>query len=189
MTRPSRRDIDNAAAREAIAQKQNEAWGRVYAWALGAFGPGWEPVGRHYLVDKAEEDAARREDRSPAVAMTVYCVKNGASRRRYFTVDEGKVTEHLDYQEAFGPRLTELHPTLTFEHRGKALPAHRYSLCWGCIERYDPLTAEQLAALRESRERLKAEREEAAFQRDNPLLAWAERVKIEENRAGPTTPG
>lgn len=172
---PTRQDLDNAASRAAISQRQNEAWGRVNAWALGAFGQGWEPVGRHYLVDKAEEDAARREDRSPEVAMAVYCVQNDAGRRRYFTVDDGRVNEHLGYQEAFGPRLTELHPTLTFEHRKKALPAHRYSLCWGAIERYDPLTAEQLAALRASRERAKAEREEAAFQRDNPLLAWAER--------------
>jgi hypothetical protein len=106
--------------------------------------------------------------------MTVYCVKNGSGRRRYFTVDDGKVQEHIGYQEAFGPRLTELYPTLTFEHRGKALPAHRYSLCWGAIERYEPLSAKALAILRESRERKKAEREEAVFQRDNPLLAWAE---------------
>jgi hypothetical protein len=44
-TNPTQRDIDNAAAREEIARVQNEAWGRVYAWALGAFGPGYEPVG------------------------------------------------------------------------------------------------------------------------------------------------
>jgi hypothetical protein len=131
--KPTQQDIDNAETRAAIAQKQNEEWGRVYAWALGAFGPGWEPVGRHYLVDKVEEEAARKEDRTAVAAMTAYCVKNGAGRRRYFTVDDGKVTEHLGYQEAFGPKLTELHPTLRFMHRGKELPAHHYSLCWGCL--------------------------------------------------------
>jgi hypothetical protein len=178
---PTQQDIQNATNRAAIAQKQNEEWGRVYAWAFGAFGPGYEPVGRHYLVDKVEEEAARKEDRPVVAAMTAYCVNNGTGRRRYFTMDEGQVTEHLGYQEAFGPALTEPHPTLRFMHRGKELPAHHYSLCWGSIERYEPMTAEQLSILRASRERQKAEREEAAFQRDNPLLAWAERVRAEED--------
>jgi hypothetical protein len=39
--------------------------------------------------------------------------------------------------------------------------------------------AGQLAALRAFQERLRGG-EEAAFQRDNPLLAWAERVQAEE---------
>jgi hypothetical protein len=180
LTEPTPQDIKNASAREEISRKQNEAWGKVFDWALGAFGPGFEPVGRHYLVDKVEEAAARKEDRAPVAEMTVYCVKNDASRRRYFTVEDGRVTEHLGYQEAFGQKLTELHPTLTFEHRGKALPALHYSLCWAPIERYEPLSARALAILRESRERRKAEREEAAFQRDNPLLAWADKVQKEE---------
>lgn len=37
---PTPQDLANASARAAIAQKQNETWGRVFAWALGAFGPG-----------------------------------------------------------------------------------------------------------------------------------------------------
>jgi hypothetical protein len=57
---PTQQDIANAETRAAIAQRQNEVWGRVYTWALGAFRPGWEPVGRHYLVGKVVEGAARR---------------------------------------------------------------------------------------------------------------------------------
>jgi hypothetical protein len=37
---PTQQDINNAETRASIAQRQNEEWGRVYAWALGAFGPG-----------------------------------------------------------------------------------------------------------------------------------------------------
>jgi hypothetical protein len=157
--------------------------GRVYAWALGAFGPGWEPVGRHYLVDKVEEEAARKEDRPAVAAMTAHCVKNGFARRRYFTVDDGEVTEYLGYHEAFGPALTDLHPTLRFMHRGKELPADHFTLGWGEIDRYEPMTAEQFASLRASRERAKAEREEKGWREQAPLFStWAERNAEPEGR-------
>jgi hypothetical protein len=134
-------------------------------------------------VDKLEEDAARREDRPAKAVATVSGVKSGTGRRRYFTVDDGRVTEHLGYLEAFGPALTELHPTLTFMHRGKELPAHHYSLCWRSIDRYEPLTAEQLALLRASRERLKAERDEKAWHEQAPLFTTrAERQLAEEEQ-------
>lgn len=181
--KPNDRDRANAEMRAALAQKQNELYGVVMAWSTTLFGEGYLPVGRHYLVDKAEEDAARKEDRPPAVEMTVYCVKNDAGRRRYFTVDDGTVKEHLGYQEAFGDRLKELHPTLTFEHRRKALPAMRYSLCWGAIERYDPLSAEALAILRASREKAKAERQAARDREEMPLFTtWLEKLKAEEDQ-------
>jgi hypothetical protein len=60
--RPTQQDMDNAEKRAAIAQKQKGERGRVHTWALGAFGPGWEPVGRRYLVGKVGRvppDAAR----------------------------------------------------------------------------------------------------------------------------------
>jgi len=62
----------------------------------------------------------------------------------------------------------------TIEVRGQVVHPHRYSLCWAPYELYVPKTAEQLAALRESRERGKAEREERKFREENPLLAWAD---------------
>jgi len=57
---------------------------------------------------------------------------------------------------------------------------HGYSLCWAPFEVYVPITAEQLAALRASRERGKGQREEQKFQAENPLLAWTERVNHED---------
>lgn len=183
MTAPNQRDLDNAACRAAIAQRQNEQWARVYAWALGKFGGGYEPTGRHFLIDKAEEDAARREGRAPEVAATVYAVKHTSGRRRYFTVDGGKVTEHTTSEEAFGPILKALHPSMTFEHGGKTYPALHYSLCWAPLDRYAPMTAEQLAALRESRERKKSERAEQKEREENPLFTvWAEKLRAEEER-------
>jgi hypothetical protein len=38
---------------------------------------------------------------------------------------------------------------------------------------YEPKTGEQLAALRATRERKKAQREEKRWAEENPLLAWA----------------
>jgi hypothetical protein len=72
---PNQKDVENAAFRAEVARKQNEQWGKVYGWVLGAFGPGWETFGRHYLVDKVEEDVARKEDWSPVASMTTYCMK------------------------------------------------------------------------------------------------------------------
>jgi hypothetical protein len=57
--KPTERDLANAAAREAIARKQAEEYGRVLRWAMGKFGPGWLPRGRHFLVDKDEEEQAK----------------------------------------------------------------------------------------------------------------------------------
>jgi hypothetical protein len=46
---------------------------------------------------------------------------------------------------------------------------------WCETRLYTPKTAEDLAVLRATRERTKAEREERKFQEENPLLAWLER--------------
>lgn len=87
---------------------------------------------------------------------TVRPVETGESR--HFTVSaDGKVTECQSYQSGFGPVLFEPHPTRGFTHRGKWGAYHRYSLCWAPLERYEPRTAEQLAALRVRRERNKAQ--------------------------------
>ena len=67
---------------------------------------------------------------------------------------------HESHEAGFGAMLLEPHPTRGFEHRGQWCRTHRYTLCWAPYELYNPKSAEQLAALRESRERKKAERED-----------------------------
>lgn len=47
---------------------------------------------------------------------------------------------------------------MTIEVRGERVRPHRYSLCWAPYELYRPKSAEELAALRASREQKKAER-------------------------------
>lgn len=179
MPEPTEQDKRNAETRAAIAAKQQAEYDQVLLWAMGKFGTGWLPSGRHFLVDKDEEDARRKDGGKPRAAATVYTVRHRQTgSKRHFTVDaEGRVTEHASYKEAFGPMLLEPHPTQTIEVRGEIVHPHRYSLCWAPIETYSPRSAEELAALRVSREAKKAEREEEAWRRENPLLAWAEKVK------------
>jgi hypothetical protein len=69
---------------------------------------------------------------------------------------------------------------MRIEVRGEMVAPHRFSLCWAPIETYRPMTAEQLAALRESREKKKAAREEKKWAAENPLLAWAEQQQDQE---------
>jgi hypothetical protein len=179
---PSERDVENAARRQAIAERQAEEYARVLGWAQAAFGPGWEPSHRHYLVDKDEEERCRRSGERPRAAATVYTVRHrqtGAARH-FIVSDDGRVTECESYQAGFGPMLFEAHPSRGFEHGGKFCPYQRYSLCWAGYELYRPRSAEQLAALRASRERGKAERAEKRWAEENPLLAWAEKEGQEE---------
>src|SRR5438105_238000 len=71
-SQPSERDRENAAVREALARKQAEEYGQVLRWALGKFGPGWLPSGRHYLLDHDDEARCRRTGERPVAAATVY---------------------------------------------------------------------------------------------------------------------
>jgi len=70
--------------------------------------------------------------------------------------------------------------------RGQVVHPHRYSLCWASLERYEPRTAEKLAALRVSREAGKERRADAKFAADNPLLASA---GIDRRDLGPDEKG
>jgi hypothetical protein len=85
-----------------------------------------------------------------------------------------------NYETLFGDMLHEKHPTRTMEFRGEQVPVPRYELCWAALEIYRPRDAEQLAALRVSRERGKQERSDRKFAEENPLLAWIEKVNQEE---------
>jgi hypothetical protein len=180
---PTAQDHENARTRRAIADRQAREYAAILRLAVGAFGPGWMPSHRHFLVAKEEEERVRYTGERPRAAATVYTAKNTASDRRHFTAEGGRVVEHPSPEAAFGPMLLEPHPTRRVEHRGKQLAVHRYSLCWSPFELYEPRTAEQLAALRATRERKKAERQEKKWVEENPLLAWAEPAQREDRAA------
>ncbi|HWG42857.1 MAG TPA: hypothetical protein VN688_08740 [Gemmataceae bacterium] len=178
---PTERDRENVRIRQEIAQRQAEEYDRVLAWAEEAFGPGWRPSHRHCLVEIDEEERVRYTPERSKAAATVYTVKNIAGKQRHFTVSEdGKVTECESYQAGFGPMLWEPHSSKGFEQSGTFCHYYRYSLCWAPYERYQPKSAEQLVALRASRQRKKTEREDKKWAADHPLLAWAEAVQREE---------
>jgi hypothetical protein len=79
--------------------------------------------------------------------------------------------------------LHEKHPTRTLELlHGQVVLAPRWIVCCGALERYSPASAQELAVRRETRERNKAEREEAAYREANSLLTWVEREEAAEPR-------
>lgn len=173
---PTDRDRHNAAVREALASRQQAEYDRVLLWAMGKFGVGWLPAGRHYLLDKQVEDEARRTGERPEVAATVYSVRHmHTGRKRQFTVTDGLVVEHESYEEGFGAMLQEPHPTMRIEVKGQKVAPFRYSLCWAPLEIYQPRSAEELAKLRVSREEKKAVRAEKKYQEETPLFAEIDR--------------
>ena len=170
---PTERDRANARIRLEVAERQEAEYVACLKLAFGAFGPGWLPSHRHFLVEKEEEERVRYTGERARPAVTVHTVKNAECRARHFTVEEGRVYEHESYEAGFGSMLLEPHPTRGFEHGGRWHRTHRYSLCFAPYELYTPRTAEQLAALRGARERRKAEREDRKWKANHPLLAWA----------------
>jgi hypothetical protein len=76
----------------AIAERQQAEYDRVYLWALGKFGPGWLPSGRHFLLDKAEEDRYRRTGEPPIVLATVDTVRREGGAKRHFIVEGRKAS-------------------------------------------------------------------------------------------------
>lgn len=167
-------DRQNEKVRRAIADAQLAAYTEVLKWAMGAFGVGWRPSHRHFLLEKEEEEKARRTGERPIAAATVYTVKSEEGGRRHFTVSkDGVVTECESMEAGFGEKLLEPHPTRTIEVRGQMVHPHRYSLCFAPFELYEPKSAADLAKLRQTRERLKKERDDAKWAREHPLLAQA----------------
>jgi hypothetical protein len=181
---PTARDRENARRREAIADRQAQEYRQVLAWAQAAFGVGWLPSHRHFLMTNEAEEQARNTGERPQAAATVYTVKNAAGDRRQFVVRDGRPVEVADHREGFGDLLLEPDPVRTIEVRGEQVHPHRYALCWAPLELYEPKTAEQLAALRASRERGKAARAAKRWAEENPLLAWAEGARQEEEERG-----
>jgi len=177
---PTEQDRENARIRQKIAERQAREYDQILVWALAAFGPGWIPRGRHYLVEKDEEERARHTGEKAEAAATVYTVRNEAGQARHFAVVGSKVIEHASYEAGFGSMLLEPHPTRGFEHRGQWCRTHRYSLCWAPYELYEPKTAEQLTQLRATRERRREERRDKQWADENRLLAWAEKTNQQD---------
>lgn len=186
-TQPTAYDHEIAKTRRAIADTQRAAYTEVLMWGMGAFGPGFLPSGRHFLVSKEAEERHRRTGEKTEAAATVYTVRHQDGRKRHFTVDEqGKVTECENYEAGFGSMLLEPDPMRTIEVRGQKVAPHRFSLCWAPFPLYEPKTADELAVLRESRIRKKAEREQKKWVQDHPLLAWAGLDSKDEDHAPET---
>jgi hypothetical protein len=133
LTRPrSRIERDLARFREQPAGE----YAQLLAWAEQAFGPGWRPSHRHYLVEADEEDRMRVTGKEPPIAAALYTVRNAARKQRHFTVEDGRIVEHAGYKEAFGPLLLEPHPTRGVRRDGKWCPVRRYNLCSSPYDRF-----------------------------------------------------
>jgi len=172
---PTARDLANAALRQEISARQQQEWNQVHAWAKSIFGLGWLPSHRHMLIAKDEEARSRATGERAVPSATVYTVKNSVGSKRHFTVNaEGRATEVASMEAGFGEMLLAPDLERTIEIRGQRVHPHKYSLCFAPYELYVPKSADALAALRVSRERGKAEREERKFREENPLLGWAD---------------
>jgi hypothetical protein len=92
---PTERDRENARMREEIAARQEADYVECYCWALGTFGPGWIPSHRHYLIEKDEEERARRSGDKPTPAATVFTARTAEGNQRHFMVEDGCVSATL----------------------------------------------------------------------------------------------
>jgi hypothetical protein len=170
---PTEQDLENARVLREIADRQQAEYDEAALLALGALGPGWTPWMKLVLVDADH----RRSGNTTPVA-TAYQVCRGEKRLSENSLylrrmPDGAVKKAESYEPLFGELLTENHPTYTMEVRGERVAVDRYELWWAALECYRPRSAEELAALRVSREQKKIEREEKKWAEENPLLAWA----------------
>jgi hypothetical protein len=179
-TQPTDRDRENARIRQEIAARQANEYAEAERLALEALGPGWTPWMKLIVLNS---DYHRTGNTQPVA--TAYKVCRGGKRLSENAVflrrmPDGQIRQAASYEPLFGELLQEPHPTRTVEVRGRRAPCPRYSVCWSPLERYESRSAEQLAALRASRESKKAERADKQWAADHPLLAWAETVRREE---------
>ena len=136
-------------------------------------------------ISLVDADHRRTGDATPAaVAFKVYRGEKTSDNARFVRrLPDGKILTSERYEGVFGDMLAELHPSLTIDVKGERVPVGRFDVNWGAVDLYEPLDAEQLAAARLTRERKRAERDQARFEAENPLLAWAEREQGNEARA------
>ncbi len=169
--KPTDQDIDNARARQQIAARQAEEYAEAEHVALEALGPGWTPWMKLSLIDSDH----RRTGNTEPVA-TAYKVYRGDERLTEHSaylrrMPDGQVLHAASYEPLFGELIHEKHPTRTVEVRGQPVPVGRYELCWSALELYEPKSAEELAALRVTRERNAEKRAVAQAIGANPLFA------------------
>jgi hypothetical protein len=170
---PTEQDRENEHRRRLIAERQNNEFAEVSRMALGALGPGFTPWMVLRLIDHDHRQTGNTEP--VAIVYKVYRGEDRLTENSLFIrrMPDGKVMKATSYELLFGDLLHEKHPTRTVEIRGEQVPVGRYELVWGALEEYHPKTAEQLSALRVSREAGKERRADAAFVEKNPLLAHA----------------
>lgn len=181
---PTERDLANATLRQGIAARQNAQYHHAEVLALRTLGPGWEPSMKLTLYHADDCRPTGKDDPAGAPVAVAYQVSRriAAGRLDRFVreLPDGEMLCSEHYEEVFSGMLDENHPTKTMEVQGEKVPTRRYQLYWSALERYEPRFAGELARLRANRERRKAEREEKKWAEENPLLAWADRVKEEE---------
>jgi hypothetical protein len=169
---PTQLDIENARARHAIADAQRAQFEECLAWSVQAFGDeSYQPSGRHFLLDKDDEERCRRTGERPRPFATVYTVRKGDEKRHFTVTNDGQVVEHTSMEAGFGDLLLAPHPTRFFEHNGKKVAGHRFSLCWAGYDLYEPKSAEQLAEMRARREQRREEKADKEFAEGYPLFA------------------
>jgi hypothetical protein len=157
VTEPTDLDRENAARRQAISNRFRSQYEEARILAEQVLGPGFRPIGYHYLVEKDAEDEARRTNTKPVPSATVITAAKDRVKR-HFRVET--MTECATPEAGFGDMLMEPHATKGFEHRGQWCRLHRYSLCYGWFEPdYRQKSAEALAAAREKREQKAVEKE------------------------------
>jgi hypothetical protein len=138
-----------------------------------------------------DADTASRRAVSCQQTPSCHDVLHQLSQSKFYLrrLPDGQIRSSPSYEPLFGDLLHESHPTRTIEVRSRQVPCPRYSVCWSALERYAPRSADQLAALRASRECKKAQREANKWRENNPLLVWAEALQAEEEaeqKRGPT---
>jgi hypothetical protein len=174
---PTGHELEMARLRQQIADRQALEYGEAEAVALETLGPGWTPWMKLLLIDS---DHRRTGNTEPvAVAYKVCRGKEPLSNQSVYLrrMPDGTVRKADTCEEVFGDLLHEPHPTRTLELlHGQVVPAPRWTLCWSALERYEPQSAERLAAGRVKRE---AKAVEKAAE-DNPL--FAEQIKAGEWR-------
>jgi hypothetical protein len=179
---PTAQDRQNAAIRAAIAERQQREYDDAKGLAYKALGPGWTPWMKLSLIDSEHH---RTGNTMPvATVFKVYRGEEWLSEQSAYIrqMSDGQVLTADSYEPLFGELLHEPHPTRQFEIKGQMVAAARWTLVWSSIERYEPRSAEDLARLRTSRERGKAERKAERWAEENPLLAFAKRQKAEDER-------
>ena len=171
---PTSQEIENARIRREIAARQAEEYAEAERLALAALGPGWKPWMKLSVIDSDHRSNGNNEP--AAIAYKVYrgeerLTANSAYVRR---MPDGQVLHADRYEEVFGELLHGPHPTRTLEVGGEHVPCPHYHVYWSSVERYEPRSAEQLAAGRVKRK----QRAIAKEVKENPL--FADQIREEE---------